>query len=283
MQLVERSWYPKLKYAVYLLLAFNVLVFFRQEWLAAEHLFETTIPLSELIIAFAASIDTLAWLILLLLFELETFQIPDDKLTPTLLRFIHAVRALCYAVIAYSFYGYLTKALGMNAYVLQETLDACKLGAADWSLMIKQDEFRTLTADNCKPSIAGDQLYALADNSTAVYDSVLQKVKQLAWVNVINSGTWLLVVALLELDVRLGVYNRVGDAWKAFSKWAKYLAYAILLSAAVYWGFEGDFIDFWDAFLWLFAFAFIELNLTEWRDELQDQLQDPLEGEPQDA
>ena len=119
----------------------------------------------------------------------------------------------------------------------------------------------------------------MADNSTAVYDSVLQKVKQLAWVNVINSGTWLLVVALLELDVRLGVYNRVGDAWKAFSKWAKYLAYAILLSAAVYWGFEGDFIDFWDAFLWLFAFAFIELNLTEWRDELQDQ----LEGEPQDA
>jgi hypothetical protein len=39
--------------------------------------------------------------------------------------------------------------------------------------------------------------------------------------------------------------------------------------AAVYWGFEGDFVDFWDAFLWLVAFFFIELNVVEWRQESQ--------------
>jgi hypothetical protein len=36
---------------------------------------------------------------------------------------------------------------------------------------------------------------------------------------------------------------------------------------AIYWGFDGDFVDFWDAFLWLVAFFFIELNVVEWRHE----------------
>ena len=40
-----------------------------------------------------------------------------------------------------------------------------------------------------------------------------------------------------------------------------------LLLAAIYWGFKGDFVDFWDAFLWLVAFVFIELNIFEWRRE----------------
>jgi hypothetical protein len=37
--------------------------------------------------------------------------------------------------------------------------------------------------------------------------------------------------------------------------------------AAVYWGFEDDFLDFWDAVLWLFAFFVIERNVASWRQE----------------
>ena len=43
--------------------------------------------------------------------------------------------------------------------------------------------------------------------------------------------------------------------------------YSILFLAAVYWGVKGDFVDFWDAFLWLVAFVFIEMNVFEWRAE----------------
>jgi hypothetical protein len=49
----------------------------------------------------------------------------------------------------------------------------------------------------------------------------------------------------------------------------KLLFYSTLLLLAVYWGFEGDFVDFWDAFLWLVAFFFIEMNVVEWRREEQ--------------
>jgi hypothetical protein len=48
---------------------------------------------------------------------------------------------------------------------------------------------------------------------------------------------------------------------------SKFILYSILFIAAVYWGIYGDFVDFWDAFLWLLAFFFIEMNVVEWRHE----------------
>ena len=77
----------------------------------------------------------------------------------------------------------------------------------------------------------------------------------------------LLVVLILEIDVRLqerGIFE--GLAFK-ISNYSKFVLYGILFAAAVFWGLKGDFIDFWDAFLWLVAFFFIELNVIEWREE----------------
>ena len=54
----------------------------------------------------------------------------------------------------------------------------------------------------------------------------------------------------------------------------KVVLYLTLAVAAVYWGFEGEFLDFWDAALWLFAFVFIELNVFEWQRDLARQAQD---------
>jgi hypothetical protein len=55
--------------------------------------------------------------------------------------------------------------------------------------------------------------------------------------------------------------------WRRYlSEGTKVLLYAVLLGCAIYWWLEGDFLDFWDAFLWLVAFVFIELNLFEWHD-----------------
>ena len=36
---------------------------------------------------------------------------------------------------------------------------------------------------------------------------------------------------------------------------------------AIYWTIDGDFVDSWDAYLWLVAFFFIEMNVLEWRHE----------------
>jgi hypothetical protein len=51
------------------------------------------------------------------------------------------------------------------------------------------------------------------------------------------------------------------------NKFFKFGVYGVLFLAAAYWGYAGDFLDFWDAFLWLFAFIFIELNVFDWQQE----------------
>ncbi|NNJ64531.1 MAG: hypothetical protein HKP16_03120, partial [Xanthomonadales bacterium] len=61
------------------------------------------------------------------------------------------------------------------------------------------------------------------------------------------------------------------DRMLAVGKWVKGFFYAVLLFCAIYWGFEGDFLDFWDAFLWLVAFIFIEMNIFQWHEETEEQ------------
>jgi hypothetical protein len=79
--------------------------------------------------------------------------------------------------------------------------------------------------------------------------------------DVINSFTWIAVVIVLEVDVRLQQKNRFEGLVVLVSKNLKFVLYAILLGTATYWGFLGDFLDFWDAFMWLLAFFFIEINI----------------------
>jgi hypothetical protein len=52
---------------------------------------------------------------------------------------------------------------------------------------------------------------------------------------------------------------------------SKFILYATLFLAAGYWSVKGDFVDSWDAWLWLIAFIFIELNVFDWRHEALEQ------------
>jgi hypothetical protein len=93
----------------------------------------------------------------------------------------------------------------------------------------------------------------------------------LAWLDVINSAVWLLVVIVLEIDVRLQERQRYEGAVLYASNGIKFVLYSLLFCAAIYWGINGDFVEFWDALLWLVAFVFIELNVFEWQKETQEQ------------
>jgi hypothetical protein len=72
---------------------------------------------------------------------------------------------------------------------------------------------------------------------------------------------------VLEIDVRLQSPGDKSTDARHLDTVVKPVLYVILLLVAAYWGIAGDFLDFWDAFLWLFAFVFIELNIFEWQEE----------------
>ena len=253
------DWFAVFKYLVYAALTVNVALFFKDDWGAASHVFLDDLPFAKIIEVFAPSIDTAAWVILLLLFELETCQLSDEVMKRPIGLVIRGLRALCYMVIVYAFTGYLGKALGFGLYVSADIPDACALAMRQFTLLVGLDEYQILTAGNCA-GITGD-LFVNEQTRTLAEAGALVQATRLAWVDVVNSGTWLLILALLELHVRPGVKRLFPDWFAATSLRAKYLLYAIILGAAVYWGLFGTFLDFWDAFLWIVAFVFIERNV----------------------
>ena len=97
-----------------------------------------------------------------------------------------------------------------------------------------------------------------------------RQAQWLALIDVVNATDWLLVVLILGLDVWLQMKGRLTDNMIRITVAIKAVLYFVLLVCAVLWGIDGDFLDFWDAFLWIVAFVFIELNLFEWHEETEE-------------
>ena len=256
------------KYTVYALLAMNVYWFFIEEHAAAALQFADGVDLRNFREAYSSTVDTFAWVILLLMFELETYVLEDRHFTRPVTTTLHGLRILCYVTISLMFLGYIDNLQFFSAAAILEGISsACALPADGWSWSIDIDEYETITAANCASWSESSTLYLFPDMQAVVDEAGLIEITRLAWVDVINSGVWLLVVLVLEIDVRLQEHHRLEGVVLHASNAIKFVLYSILFLAAVYWGVKGDFVDFWDAFLWLVAFVFIELNVFEWRQE----------------
>ena len=95
----------------------------------------------------------------------------------------------------------------------------------------------------------------------------LLAARTLAFVDVLNAVTWLGVVLLIEAEVYLHLRGRFGPQLRNLSRQLLLALSAVLLGCAVYWLLYSEFLDFWDAMLWLVAFAFIELNILGWQPD----------------
>ena len=275
MTLSKGNVYKLMKYSVYLLLMLNVVLFFIDEWNAVQHT-GSDLDFSTLIQSFAASIDTLSWVVLLLLFELETFVLPDDVIKGRVKFTLHGIRVICYVFIVYSAYGYTAKAIGLQQDQIIPQTSLCAPELNNLSYMTELDEYTTITPENCATLLPENspsevQLHQLGRDHTIVSDNQsLSDTRKIAWVDVINSINWLIIVVLLEIDVSLQLSrsHRKRLVEKA-NNTAKIVCYSILFGAAAYWGIFGAFLDFWDALLWIVAFIFIELNVFQWQEETQ--------------
>jgi hypothetical protein len=260
------------KYIVYALLSLNVYFFLQEELLALTYTFADGIQPGQLIQAFSATIDTAAWVILLLMFELETSVLDDNKLRGGLKWVLHGLRGLCYLALGYAFTGYYNELVTLYQVTPLAVTDACTMVDSGYSLLIDLDEYLPLDSVNC--AAVGSQLYTIADFGILADGETLRAAQWLAWVDVINAADWILVVIVLEVEVRLQLRGDLSDRVMDATKIIKFLLYAVLFACAIYWGFAGDFLDFWDASLWLFAFIFIELNVFEWQHATDPELAD---------
>lgn len=258
------------KYAIYCLLAWNAFLFFQEDFAASAATFGDTVSWRNVVEAYSATIDTAAWVVLLLLFELETAVIPDEKLKGNIKWVFSGVRAISYFFIVYAFYGYCVK-YGLVSQLQPFTIaDVCSLVGTEFSYIADLDDYLPIDAAACS-ALQGQELVRIEGTTIIGTVAAAEAAIRLAITDIVNAGDWLIIVFLLEAEVWLQLKGKLTDRMLFIGKYAKGFFYLILLGAAAYWGVKGDFLDFWDAFLWLVAFVFIELNVFQWHEETSEK------------
>ena len=267
-RLSRHNLYTAFKYAIYALLAYNILLWFQEDFAASAETFGDTVTWRNVVEAYSATFDTAAWVILLLMFELETAVIPDEKLKGGLKFFLTAVSLICYLFIVWSFYGYGVKFGMISEIVPFSVADVCSLVGTDWNQIASLDDYPPIDSGTCA-FMQGQALVQVVGTDIIGTIDAHRTALGLAVVDIVNAGTWLIIVVLLEAEVLLQLRDALTDRVLRITKWMKGFLYTVLFLCALYWGFEGTFLDFWDAFLWLLAFIFIELNIFQWHEEAE--------------
>jgi hypothetical protein len=267
MSIKRATWFQIFKYAVYAAVFMNVILFMNKELAAGMHRFSEGFTLDNFMEAFTATLDTAAWVILLFLFELETYILPHEKMKGYLKWVFRIIRAGCYVVIVSSFLGYCSNYNWLSKFEKVSIESACSVKGESW--MVELDEFKKIEESNCEKLPEGTVFYKYENKNIYTDDYFLRETKWLAITDILNSLAWILVVLVLEIDVWLQLKNKFTGSVFRFSKYIKNVLYFILLCCAIYWGVFGDFLEFWDAFLWIVAFAFIEMNLFDWQKETE--------------
>lgn len=257
------------KYTIYVLLAYQIFVWFQDDVAASAETFGDTVTWRNVVEAYSATTDTAAWVVLLLLFELETAVISDEKLQGGLKWLITGLVAICYVFITWAFYGYVVKYGVISNVVAFNIGDVCSLAGTEWNYIFDLDDYPPIDAASCA-AMQRQELFRVSGLEIIATAQSLKAAVGLAFIEIINAGTWLIVVVLLQAEVWLQLKSVLTDRLMLIAKISKGLLYSVLFVCAAYWGINGTFLDFWDAFLWLVAFIFIELNIFNWHEELED-------------
>ena len=83
---------------------------------------------------------------------------------------------------------------------------------------------------------------------------------------------WLLVVFLIEVEIRLQWNDRFDSKWLVLAQQVKTLSYGVLWVCSLIWLFKGYMLYGLDGIVWIAGFWAIELNLAEWEKTRKEEL-----------
>jgi hypothetical protein len=257
-----------IKWIVYLSLLVNFGVYACDDWVAYRSALGTDAPWSDVFEQFSTTIDTIAWLGLVFLFELETYALPDEAFKVWVTRTIHTIRLICYIGIAYAAYGYTATTLGnYDVTHIEDLTELCQIADQGIAMQLDVTAYVEITSENCTTISAGAPFYRISNDVSVIDGPTLDHVQGQGWVDVVNAIVWLIVVFLIEIEVRMQAADRFGSRLLRPVNQTKTFFYGILIVDAVIYGSSGYPLYAWDAFLWIFGFWAIELNLMEWELE----------------
>jgi hypothetical protein len=259
-----------IKWTVYSLLLINWGYYIFDDWRAAQHTLVAGDPLLKWMNSYATSIDELAWFGLLFLFEAETYWLSKDALDRVQRFALVTMRIACYGFLLHTMYAYWINYLEfVNALALPPESLLCDLVGQHYSFL-RNLTYTVVDAGNCGTLTSTGELFRIGGDPVVTDAAGKSEALWLAVIDLIDVTTWLAVVLVIELIV---VLQERGTSGGPLITWSNYLTvalYSVLVFNACYWMSKGHWVYAWDELLWIGGFAAIEMNLSEWRDELSE-------------
>lgn len=259
------------KWIVYTLLIINWGFYIFEDWNRAVHTLNPGSTLLEWAREFATSIDESAWFILLFMFELETYVLDDQELKGWVTKTVHGVRLVCFLMIMHTVYAFALTVVDYQPTVIIENVsNLCDMTDEEVSFVYNL-EYTEITEQTCGGLSGETEFYWIGNDPVVSSLAGLNLERNLAWADLVEVITWLLIILLIELVVRLQEHGISGGTLISVANKVKISLYLILFGLAVYWASLSHWLYTWDTFVWIAGFAAIEMNISDWRDELLEE------------
>lgn len=260
-----------IKFTVYILLLINYVYYIGDDLETARHALRDNASLLDWMGVFRTSIDETAWFVLLLLFELETYALTDAALTPARLKLMHAVRCVCYLFLAHTIYANASAMFDMlEDKPLAERASVCDYVGQDVSFTFNY-HYTAIDKNNCAQLNDGSQLYSMDSGAVITNEEGWRFEQYMSKLDLIESLSWIAVILSIELIVRLQDKGISSGKRIRCLNIAKIFFYGLLWVAMGHWIYFGHYVYAWDEFVWIAGFAAIEMNVAEWRQEMEKE------------
>ena len=259
------------KWIVYALLIVNWGFYIYEDWNRAVHTLNPDSTFLEWAREFATSIDESAWFILLFMLELETYIVEDEDWTGWVAKTVHGVRLVCFAMILHTVYAFALTVIDYQPTVAVENVsNLCELSNDELSFVYNL-EYTEITGQTCGSLSGESQFYRVGNDPVVSTLAGLNIERDLAWADLVEVVSWLLIIIAIEIIVRLQARGVTGGTLISVLNKLKLFFYLILFGLAAYWASLTHWLYTWDTFVWIAGFAAIEMNISEWRDELLEE------------
>jgi hypothetical protein len=260
----------RVKWTVYGLLIVNFGFYLFDDWNRSIHVLEASSTVVDWAAEFATSIDEIGWFLLLLMFELETYTLSDESLNGWPSRAIRGVRLLCYSMIAYNIYALAVAVVSLQPTVqVQGHADLCEMAEQNVSYVYNL-EYTAIDADSCATLPESITYFWVGGDPVVSSLEGLTLQRTLAWADLIDASVWLLIMAAIEIAVRLQGLGTSASRLILLADRVRIFFYVVLISLGIHWASLGHWLYFWDDLLWIGGFAVIGMNLSHWRGETSE-------------
>lgn len=210
---------------------------------------------------------------LIIMLELETYVLEDRQVTKRVRLALHTTRMLCCLMIAYTIFTYGHYAIRITPTVpVEAASQLCELTERNY-YFTHNLEYTEITEENCADLSSDSSFVFLASQNVITDTDGLALERRLAWADVAEASLWIVIIALIEVVLRLQERGIGHGALISGLNRIKTLSYAAILGLGAWWASLGHWLYLWDEILWVGGFTAIELNLSQWRDEIREENQ----------